>query len=41
LGLSLETALAFHVDTLGLTKLEFIDKVDEPGWRVTAVNQRF
>ncbi|MBS8275235.1 histidine phosphatase family protein [Thalassospira tepidiphila] len=41
LGLSLETALAFHVDTLGLTKLEFIDEVDEPGWRVTAVNQRF
>jgi len=41
LGLSLETALAFHVDTLSLTKLEFIDEVDEPGWRVTAVNQRF
>ncbi|NIY74934.1 histidine phosphatase family protein [Thalassospira sp. HF15] len=41
LGLSLETALAFHVDTLGLTTLEYIDEVDEPGWRVTAVNQRF
>ena len=41
LGLSLETALAFHIDTLGLTTLEYIDGVDEPGWRVTAVNQRF
>ena len=41
LGLSLETTLAFHMDTLGLTSLEYIDEVDEPGWRVTAVNQRY
>ncbi|WP_033070208.1 histidine phosphatase family protein [Thalassospira australica] len=41
LDLSLESALAFHIDTLGLTTLEYIDGVDAPGWRVTAVNQRF
>lgn len=41
LGLSLEAALSFHIDTLTLTKLEYIDGVDQPGWRVTAVNQSF
>ncbi|MEQ9347002.1 MAG: histidine phosphatase family protein [Thalassospira sp.] len=41
LGLSLEAALSFHIDTLGLTKLEYITGVEEPGWRVTAVNQRY
>ena len=39
LGLSLQAALSFHIDTLSLTKLEYIDGVDQPGWRVTAVNQ--
>ncbi|WP_417827240.1 histidine phosphatase family protein [Thalassospira sp.] len=41
LDLSLETALAFHIDTLGLTTLEHIDGVDNPGWRVTGINLRF
>ncbi|OSQ50271.1 histidine phosphatase family protein [Thalassospira alkalitolerans] len=41
LGLSLEAALAFHVDTLGLTRIEHISGVDQPGWRVTGVNLRF
>ncbi|MCC9621326.1 histidine phosphatase family protein [Thalassospira sp. MA62] len=41
LGLSLETALAFHIDTLALTTLEYIDGVDMPGWRVTGVNLRY
>ncbi|WP_417803631.1 histidine phosphatase family protein [Thalassospira lucentensis] len=41
LGLSLEAALSFHIDTLALTRLEYIDGVDEPGWRVTSVNQRY
>lgn len=41
LGLSLETALSFHIDTLGLTKLEYIDGVETPGWRAVAVNQRY
>lgn len=41
LGVSLEAALAFHIDTLGLTRLDYLDGVDEPGWRVTSVNQRF
>lgn len=41
LGLSLEAALSFHIDTLSLTRLEYINGVDQPGWRVSAVNQRY
>ena len=41
LGLPLEAALSFHIDTLSLTRLEYINGVDQPGWRVTAVNQSY
>jgi len=41
LGLPLEAALSFHVDTLGLTRIEHIAGVDQPGWRVTGVNLRY
>jgi alpha-ribazole phosphatase len=41
LGLSLEAALAFHVDTLGLTRAEYLAGTTQPGWRVTGVNLRY
>lgn len=41
LGLSLEAALSFHIDTLGVTRIEHITGVDQPGWRVIGVNLRY
>ena len=38
LALRPDAALAFHIDTLSLTRLEYIDGVSRPGWRVTGVN---
>ena len=38
LALRPDAALAFHIDTLSLTRLDYIDGVSRPGWRVTGVN---
>ena len=40
LRLRAESALVFHVDTLGLTVMEYLDSTMRPGWRVTGVNLR-
>lgn len=40
LGLSLDAALAFHIDTLAVTRLEHFYQADQPGWRITGVNLR-
>ena len=33
-----DAALAFHIDTLALTRLDYVDGVSHPGWRITGVN---
>jgi alpha-ribazole phosphatase len=40
LALRPDSALAFHIDTLSITRMDFIDEVARPGWRVTSVNGR-